>query len=240
MGIAEIILKTNQLLQPVLYVMGNWLQTMYAHTFLLPYIAGISTASPYSYQLHSAANYSAQQHPASLSPMQPTSQRIPHGVGSSLIYSESSPQVSSTPGLYGRPPLPPTMMAAMPTFNWPAMPTPPLLPSTSVSVQSRPCGSNAAPMHSPITAQVYSADLRTHSGQLLEVNDGTYTPPQQHSPPEHMLPECASSEPSKCFLENSMFRNLFLTAAIWMCVMEEKNWCLLFGYIWNLPHLRKW
>ena len=186
--------------------MDNWLQTMCAHTFLLPCIAGISTASPYPYQLHSAANYSAQQHQASLSPMQPTSQRIPHGVGSSLIYSDAPATASmqSTAGLYGRHPLPPTMMAAMPTFNWPAMPTTPLLPSTSVSVQSRPCGSNAAPMHSPITAQVYSADLRTHSGQLLEVNDGTYTPPQQHSPPEHMLPECASSEPSKCILENSM------------------------------------
>lgn len=172
------------------------------HIFTLSCIAGISTASPYPYQLQSATNYGAQQHQASLSPMQPASQRMPHGVCSSLIYSEASPatasmqQVSSTAGLYGRPPLPPTMMAAMPTY-WSAMPTTPLLPSTSVSVQSRSCGSNAAPMHSPITAQVYSADLRTHSGQLLEVSDGTYTPPQQHSPPEHMLPECASSEPCK-------------------------------------------
>jgi len=168
-------------------------------------------ANPYSYQLPSAVSYATQQqHTASLSPMQVTSQRIPNGAGSSLIYSDASAatamqQSSTTAGLYGgRSSLPPSMMTigAMPAFaNWAGMPAAPLLPSTSVGLQSRPsCGGSTAPLHSPVTAQVYSADpshLRTHSGQLLEVNDGTYTPPQQHSPPEHMLPECASSEPSK-------------------------------------------
>ena len=70
-----------------------------------------------------------------------------------------------------------------------------------LTLQARP-GSNAAPLHSPLTAQVYSADttpthLRSHShsaSQSIDVGDATYTL-QQHSP-EQMLPECASTEPA--------------------------------------------
>lgn len=92
-------------------------------------------------------------------------------------------------------------LIGMPTaFNWHTMPTaaatPLNLTTTSAGnlQQSRP-SSNTGPLHSPLTA--YSADaLRTHSGQSLDVADGTYSL-QQPSPAEQMLPECASTEPSK-------------------------------------------
>lgn len=90
-------------------------------------------------------------------------------------------------------------LIGMPAFNWHTMPaaTPLSLTTTSAGSlqQSRP-SSNTGPLHSPLTA--YSADtLRTHSGQsALDVADGTYSL-QQPSPAEQMLPECASTEPSK-------------------------------------------
>lgn len=89
-------------------------------------------------------------------------------------------------------------LIGMPAFNWHTMPaaTPLNLATTSAGSlqQSRP-SSNTGPLHSPLTA--YSAEaLRTHSGQSLDVADGTYSL-QQPSPAEQMLPECASTEPSK-------------------------------------------
>lgn len=93
-----------------------------------------------------------------------------------------------------------SMMLGMPTFhNWSATS---LLPSASSSIpvpslpSSRHASSNAAPLHSPLTAQVYSIDsshLRTHSGGSLDVGDSAYAL-QQHSP-DHLLPECAATEP---------------------------------------------
>lgn len=92
------------------------------------------------------------------------------------------------------------MMIGMPTFhNWSATS---LLPSASSSVSipslpsSRHTTSNTAPLHSPLTAQVYSIDsshLRSHSGVSLDVGDSSYAL-QQHSP-DHLLPECAATEP---------------------------------------------
>jgi hypothetical protein len=94
-----------------------------------------------------------------------------------------------------------SMMIGMPAFhNWSATS---LLPSASSSVSipslpsSRHTTSNTAPpLHSPLTAQVYSIDsshLRSHSGVALDVGDSTYAL-QQHSP-DHLLPECAATEP---------------------------------------------
>ncbi|CAI8012310.1 hypothetical protein GBAR_LOCUS7911, partial [Geodia barretti] len=92
-----------------------------------------------------------------------------------------------------------SMMIGMPAFhNWSATS---LLPSaSSVSIptlpSSRHATSNTAPLHSPLTAQVYSIDsshMRPHSGGSLDVGDSTYTL-QQHSP-DHLLPECAATEP---------------------------------------------
>lgn len=100
-------------------------------------------------------------------------------------------------------------LIGMPTaFNWHTMPTaattPLNLTTTSAGSlqQSRP-SSNTGPLHSPLTA--YSADaLRTHSGQSLDVADGTYSL-QQPSPAEQMLPECASTEPSKSIIRCGMY-----------------------------------
>ena len=90
-------------------------------------------------------------------------------------------------------------LIGMPAFNWHTAATPLSLTTTSTGnlQQSRP-SSNTGQLHSPLTA--YSADaLRTHSGQsALDVADGTYSL-QQPSPAEQMLPECASTEPSKLF-----------------------------------------
>lgn len=112
--------------------------------------------------------------------------------------------LSSTNGLYTpiqRPsPSQSSMMIGMPAFhNWS---TTSLLPSGSSSVSlptlpsSRHATSNTAPLHSPLTAQVYSIDsshMRPHSGGSLDVGDSTYSL-QQHSP-DHLLPECAATEP---------------------------------------------
>lgn len=134
-----------------------------------------------------------------------TAQRLPNGPSS--IYADTSlvqqgtVSSASLNGLYGsthrssisQPMMPLGMHASA---YWPMASATPLLPATTVS---RHGSSNTAPLHSPITAQVYSTDtshLRTHSAQSsLEVSDGTYSL-QQHSP-DQMLPECASTEPSK-------------------------------------------
>ena len=93
----------------------------------------------------------------------------------------------------------PGMMIGMPTFhNWSTSLLP---PTTSVSIPCLPTSrhtSNTAPLHSPLTAQVYSIDsshMRTHSGGSLDVGDSTYAL-QQHSP-DHLLPECAATEPGE-------------------------------------------
>ena len=82
--------------------------------------------------------------------------------------------------------------------NWAAMPSAfTSIPTTStVSLQPRLCNSTGS-LPSPLTAQAYSVGtMGTESGQsALEVNDGSYSLSQ--ASPEHMLPECASTEPSK-------------------------------------------
>lgn len=94
-------------------------------------------------------------------------------------------------------------MSTLPMANWPSTPILSSTPVSFPSLQSRPSSGNAAPLHSPLTAQVYTTDgtnalqLRTHSSQNLDVSDtGSYSLQHQHSP-DQMLPECASSEPSK-------------------------------------------
>ena len=90
-------------------------------------------------------------------------------------------------------------MSTLPMANWSSLSSTPV---SFPSLQSRPSSGNAAPLHSPLTAQVYTADgtsglqLRTHSSQNLDVGDTSYSLQHQHSP-DQMLPECASSEPSK-------------------------------------------
>ena len=84
--------------------------------------------------------------------------------------------------------------------SWPTMPSSTqLLPSTTSTLNivqpPRPSSHNVPPLHSPLTAQVYSTDtLRTQNA--LDVTDGTYSFQQQHSPDSQILPECASSEPA--------------------------------------------
>ena len=141
-----------------------------------------------------------------------------HGVAAAqrtAIYSDAvavqSPaaasSLSSTNGLYTPAQRPSSlsqssMMIGMPAFhNWSATS---LLPSAASSVSiptlpsSRHATSNTAPLHSPLTAQVYSIDsshMRPHSGGSLDVGDSTYAL-QQHSP-DHLLPECAATEPGE-------------------------------------------
>ncbi len=89
-------------------------------------------------------------------------------------------------------------MSTLPMANWPSTPILSSTPVSFPSLQSRPSSGNAAPLHSPLTAQVYTADglqLRTLSSQNLDVGDTSYS--LQHSPDHQMIPECASSEPSK-------------------------------------------
>lgn len=122
--------------------------------------------------------------------------------GASYDSSSLQPSSSTTPPLssfYGMSQAR-SMMPALPMGQWPSTP---ILSSTPVSfhsLQSRPSSGNAAPLHSPLTAQVYSADtsMRTHSAQSIDVGDSSYSSLQQHSP-DQMLPECASTEPSEYY-----------------------------------------
>lgn len=169
---------------------------------------GLSSTSPYAYSPLAATaslhnTYSPHQHSAASLGMGGTS-HLANGL-SPYESSLQSATTSSLTGLYGvsTTSRSSVMTLGMPTIPVPQWPSTPLLPSTPVSfpsLQSR-SSSNAAPLHSPLTAQVYSADtashLRSHShsaSQSIEVGDATYTL-QQHSP-EQMLPECASTEPS--------------------------------------------
>ena len=164
-----------------------------------PYTAGL--AGSYTY---SALSYPTQ-HPSAAIGLQ-AAQRVQNGPtnvyasDTSSLYQTSVSSGSTMNGLYGasqqRMSQP---FIGMPAFNCYTMPaaTPLSLTTTSAGTlqQSRP-SSNTGQLHSPLTA--YSADaLRTHSGQsALDVADGTYSL-QQPSPAEQMLPECASTEPSK-------------------------------------------
>ncbi len=171
-------------------------------TIVGPYTAGL--AGSYTY---STLSYPTQ-HPSAAIGLQ-AAQRVQNGPtnvytsDTSSLYQTSISSGSTMNGLYGtsqqRMSQP---LIGMPAFNWHTMPaaaTPLNLTTTSAGSlqQSRP-SSNTGPLHSPLTA--YSAEaLRTHSGQSLDVTDGTYSL-QQPSPAEQMLPECASTEPSKSLL----------------------------------------
>ncbi len=88
-------------------------------------------------------------------------------------------------------------LIGVPNLSFPAMPSSQVLPcSTALSNVPRPTGHSIPPLHSPLTAQVYSSDpLRSQNN--MDVTDGTYgCLQQQHSPDSQILPECASSEPS--------------------------------------------
>ena len=166
-----------------------------------PYTAGLTGSYAYS-----TLSYPTQ-HPSAAIGLQ-AAQRVQNGPtnvyasDTSSLYQTSISSGSTMNGLYGttqqRMSQP---LIGMPAFNWPTMPaaTPLSLTTTSTGnlQQSRP-SSNTGPLHSPLTA--YSADtLRTHSGQsTLDVAaDGSTYSLQQPSPAEQMLPECASTEPSK-------------------------------------------
>ena len=130
--------------------------------------------------------------------------------GTSYDSSTLQPTSSTTPplsGFYGTRSMS-LGMPALPVGQWPSTP---ILSSPPVSFHSRPSSGNAAPLHSPLTAQVYSADtLRTHSAQSIDVGDSSYSSLQQHSP-DQMLPECASTEPSKyCIIYKYILCHVFV------------------------------
>lgn len=180
-----------------------------------PYHATLTAAGHYSpYALSGLTNsYPTQHQSPGLSALQTTSAQRVHN-GSSSVYTvtdastiqHSSSASSINGGLYGssghsaRSSLSSQtgMMAMMNPFSsWHmASPASALLPSVNASLQSGRQSSNIAPLQSPLTAQVYTGDtshLRTHTAQSL---DDTHYSLAQHSP-DQMLPECASTEPSK-------------------------------------------
>ena len=164
--------------------------------------AGSYATSPYIYpQL--ASGYTNQTSTATLGL---PSQRMQLSNGPCSVYSADSTSAYcgtvSSSSLYGsqqRSSLTHPVIG-MTNLSWPAMPSSTqLLPTTSslstIPPPPRPSSHNVPPIHSPLTAQVYSDPLRQTS---LDVSDGSYSYQQQHSP-DQMLPECASSEPtSEC------------------------------------------
>ena len=178
------------------------------HTFTHTAATNAYTPYPtYNPQTLSGLSNSYPSQHMNTSALQNHTQRTLYSEASAVIHSPAAAaSLSSSNGLYT-----PTqrsslsqsgMMIGMPTFhNWSATS---LLPSASSSVSiptlpsSRHTSSNTGPLHSPLTAQVYSIDsshMRTHSGGSLDVGDSTYAL-QQHSP-DHLLPECAATEPGQ-------------------------------------------
>ena len=98
--------------------------------------------------------------------------------------------------------------------SWPTTAASSLFPSSSVaSMQARPSSNTGPTLHSPLTAQVYSSEtgvLRSQSG--LEMGEAGYSSLSQPSP-EQMLPECASSEPSK-----SIHTYVYCKLACWLYI----------------------
>ena len=146
--------------------------------------------------------------------------------GTSYDSSTLQPSSSTTPplsGFYGMSQAR-SMSLGMPTLPVGQWPSTPILSSPPVSFHSRPSSGNAAPLHSPLTAQVYSADtsLRTHSAQSIDVGDSSYSSLQQHSP-DQMLPECASTEPSKYCLYAVILLPMFVCLV--SCTATEKEHC---------------
>ena len=178
--------------------------------FSLLFLSIPTVAGPYTAGLAGSYTYSTlsypTQHPSAAIGLQ-AAQRVQNGPtnvytsDTSSLYQTSISSGSTMNGLYGtsQQRMSQPLIGMPAAFNWHTMPTaatPLNLTTTSAGSlqQSRP-SSNTGPLHSPLTA--YSADaLRTHSGQSLDVADGTYSL-QQPSPAEQMLPECASTEPSK-------------------------------------------
>lgn len=165
--------------------------------FPLPLVGAYNTSSnPYaSIQYTTLGNHSTNQqastmglHGAALS-SNPYSTDIPasrsslHSGANYGIYASTS-RSSLTNQFIG-----------VPAFaNW-ASTAPPLL---STSTPSSRAGGNTGPtLHSPLTAQVYSADPSSLRGQAtLEMTEsGPYALSQ--ASPDQMIPECASAEPSK-------------------------------------------
>lgn len=178
-------------------------------------VGSTAYASPYAYM----SNYPTHQHSAAIGLQ---TQRLTNGPTSvytsdaSSLYQTCSNSASIN-GLYGgaaqRSSLSTQPLVGVSALtNWAAMPSAfTSIPTTStVSLQQSRLGSSTGPLHSPLTAQAYSVgSMGTDSGQsALDVNDGSYTLSQ--ASPEHMLPECASTEPSKfistllhCILHNA-------------------------------------
>ena len=171
---------------------------------------GLSATSPYA-----AAAYSPLATGLHTSSVYPTHQQSTIGMGSSTHVANglssydgslhpSSTSTSPMGSLYGmsntRSQVMGLGMSTLPMANWPSTPILSSTPVSFPSLQSRPSSGNAAPLHSPLTAQVYTADantagiqLRTLSSQNIDVGDTSYS--LQQDSPDQMLPECASTEP---------------------------------------------
>lgn len=188
-------------------------------TYLLPYLhnmdmcyilpAGIYNPSlssnPYPY---SSIPYASHQQTASvgLSRVQPI-QTSPYNTDIPMVPTSIMASPSSTSlnyGLYSSTSRPVNQpLLSMCTPSWPATAAASsLFPNSSsvVNMQSRPSSNTGPTLHSPLTAQVYSTEtgvLRSQS--TLDMGEGGYSALSQPSP-DQMLPECASSEPSKSLI----------------------------------------
>lgn len=193
----------------------------FLQSFLGSSYPGLTATSPYAAAAYSPlatglhSSYPSYQH--SPLTMGSGSNHVTNGLSS---YDGSLQPTSSTTspmgGIYGtstnaRSSVMGLGMSTLPMANWPSTPILSSTPVSFPSLQSRPSSGNAAPLHSPLTAQVYTADgsaglqLRTHSSQNLDVSDTSYSLQHQHSP-DQMLPECASSEPSELQPSHSLYK----------------------------------
>ena len=159
-------------------------------------------------QYSSLSNYPTQQHSPALGLPGPPHRIQTNTYGADIPGPLHLPMSSSSSpvnyGLYAstsRASFTQPLIGVSAFTNWSASASSSLLPSATPSVssalQSRPSSNTGPTLHSPLTAQVYSSDpgvLRTQTG--LDMGEtGPYSLSQQS--PDQMLPECASTEPSK-------------------------------------------
>ena len=146
-------------------------------TYQLPSTSPVAPAAAYNTGL--ATGYS-QHFPSTIMGSAPT--QLTNGLSYDSSLQPCTSTTSPLSGFYGMNSHS-RMSVGMTAFGMGQWSTLPSTPVSFPNLQSRPSSGNAAPLHSPLTAQ------------SIDVGDTTYSSLTQHSP-EQMLPECASSEPS--------------------------------------------
>lgn len=162
------------------------------------YNSSLSSASPYTMQYSATlqGSYPTNQTHLGLGP----SHRLAGNFYNTAEVPSSSSSTSLNYGLYATTSRPPIGLSAL--ANWSS--TQGLLPGSSTplasSMQARPSSNTGPTLHSPLTAQVYTDPNALRPQAPLD----PYSSLARQSPDHQMLPECASTEPSKFYVTKNL------------------------------------